>query len=342
MKIFKLYIKTIVSILFVITFLSTSTANSLDKFNKADRVSDYFSGILLLNENQYGKSFNFLKKLDGLENSHVNYSIKYLYSLVNSGNLKKAFDYSKKLEKKKLENFESQLIIGIFYLKNSNIDLANKYFLKAKKNSPRSILNKYLSSTLYVWSNLADYDLNQATSKLKALDERFENLKKIQHVFLNCYFNSSNTNNLFEELVSNKKTDFSRYNYFYASTAVNSGKKAKAKEIINSALKLYPRNLLLNQYKIDLKKSKNINNFNCKNKEHVIAEILYITSNALSSQSIYPLSDFYLNLAKYLNKDFHSYDTLLAENFYKVNNFEEAKKVYINLSKKVKHFSGIL
>ena len=338
MKIFKLYIKTIVSILFVITFLSTSTANSLDKFNKADRVSDYFSGILLLNENQYGKSFNFLKKLDGLENSHVNYSIKYLYSLVNSGNLKKAFDYSKKLEKQKLENFESQLIIGIFYLKNSNIDLANKYFLKAKKNSPRSILNKYLSSTLYVWSNLADYDLNQATSKLKALDERFENLKKIQHVFLNCYFNSSNTNNLFEELVSNKKTDFSRYNYFYASTAVNSGKKAKAKEIINSALKLYPRNLLLNQYKIDLKKSKNINNFNCKNKEHVIAEILYITSNALSSQSIYPLSDFYLNLAKYLNKDFHSYDTLLAENFYKVNNFEEAKKVYINLSKKGKAF----
>ena len=338
MKIFKLYIKTIVSILFVITFLSTSTANSLDKFNKADRVSDYFSGILLLNENQYGKSFNFLKKLDGLENSHVNYSIKYLYSLVNSGNLKKAFDYSKKLEKQKLENFESQLIIGIFYLKNSNIDLANKYFLKAKKNSPRSILNKYLSNTLYIWSNLADYDLNQATSKLKALDERFENLKKIQHVFLNCYFNSSNTNNLFEELVSNKKTDFSRYNYFYASTAVNLGKKAKAKEIINSALKLYPRNLLLNQYKIDLKQSKNINNFNCKNKEHVIAEILYITSNALSSQSIYPLSDFYLNLAKYLNKDFHSYDTLLAENFYKVNNFEEAKKVYINLSKKGKAF----
>ena len=230
MKIFKLYIKTIVSILFVITFLSTSTANSLDKFNKADRVSDYFSGILLLNENQYGKSFNFLKKLDGLENSHVNYSIKYLYSLVNSGNLKKAFDYSKKLEKQKLENFESQLIIGIFYLKNSNIDLANKYFLKAKKNSPRSILNKYLSSTLYVWSNLADYDLNQATSKLKALDERFENLKKIQNVFLNCYFNSSNTNNLFEELVSNKKTDFSRYNYFYASTAVNSGKKQKQKK----------------------------------------------------------------------------------------------------------------
>ena len=112
----------------------------------------------------------------------------------------------------------------------------------------------------------------------------------------------------------------------------------EAKKIINSALKSYPRNLLLNQYKIDLNQGNNTSSFNCKNKEHVIAEILYITSNALSSQSIYPLSDFYLNLAKYLNKDFHSYDTLSAENFYKNDNFENAKKVYNKLSKKGKAF----
>ena len=68
-------------------------------------------------------------------------------------------------------------------------------------------------------------------------------------------------------------------------------------------------------------------------------KILYITSNALSSQSIYPLSNFYLNLAKYLNEDFHSYDTLLAENFYKINNFDTAKKIYNNLSKKGEAFN---
>ena len=37
-----------------------------------------------------------------------------------------------------------------------------------------------------------------------------------------------------------------------------------AKEIVNSALKLYPRNLLLNQYKKDLNKNKNDSSFNCK------------------------------------------------------------------------------
>ena len=338
MKIFKLYIKIITLVLIVIGFFYTSSVKSLDKFNKADRISDYFSGILLLNENKYEKSANFFKRLNGLESSHANYSVKYLYSLVNSGNIKKAVDYSKKLEKQKMDIFESQLILGIFYLKNSDWELAQKYFLKARTFDPRFILNKYLSNSLYNWASLESSDLIQATSDLKKLDKRFDNLKKIQNVFLNCYFNSSTTSNLFKELLANKKTDFSRYNYFYATFAFNNGNINKAKEIINSALELYPRNLLLNQYKLNLNKGNNTSNFNCKNKKHNIAEILYVTSNALSSQSIFPLSDYYLNLAKYLNQDFHSYDTLLAENFYNVSNFMEAKKVYRNLGSKGKAF----
>ena len=338
MKIFNFNLKIIIQILFVIIFFSTSPAKSLDKFNKSDRISDYFSGILLLNDNQYERSFSFFKKLNGLEASHINYSIKYLYSLVNSGNIKEAFNYSKKLEKQKLDSFESHLVTGIFYLKNSDIDLAQKYFLKAKSKNSRFILNNFVSYSLYSWSNLDNYDLLQASLELEKIDQRFENLKKIQTVFLNCYFNSSNTNSLFEELVSNEKTDFSRYNYFYASFAAASKKIDKAKDIVNTALKSYPRNLLLNQYKLDLNQGNYISSFDCNNKGHVIAEILYITSNALSSQSIYSLSNFYLNLAKYLNEEFHSYDTLLAENFYKIDSFEAAKKIYDNLGKKGKAF----
>ena len=339
MKIFKFNLKTIGQILFVIIFLSTTPAKSLDKFNKAERVSDYFSGILLLNDNQYEQSFNFFKKLNGLENSHINYSVKYLYSLVNSGNIREAFNYSRKLEKKKLDTFESHLITGIFHLKNSNTDLAQKYFLKAKNKRSRFILNNYVSNSLHNWSNLNNLNLNQATSELNKIDERFQNLKSIQNVFLNCFFNSPNTENLFIKLTSDEKIDFSRYKYFYASYVANSEKISEAKKIVKSAIKLYPRNLLLNQYKLDLDKNKNISVFDCKKEAHVISEILYITANALSSQSIYPLSNFYLNLAKFLNDDFHSYDTLLAENFYKIDNYTKAKKIYNNLSKRGKAFS---
>ncbi len=331
MKHFNLNFKIIGQILFVIIILSTSSAKSLDKFNKGERVAEYFSGMLLLNDNQYNSSLKYLKKLNGLEKSHINYSIKYLYSLINSGNFKEAFNYSIKLEKQKLDSFESDLISGIFHLKNSNNNLAKKYFLKAKNRNSRFILNNYVSSSLYNWSTLND--LTQAESNLKKLDNRFENFKKIQNIFLNCFFESPKTDYLFTELTSNQNTDFSRYNYFYASYASSKGNFQDAKKIIVFALNLHPRNLLLNQYKIDLKENKNILIFDCKKSTDVVAEILYITANALSSQSLYSLSNFYLNLAKYLNEDFHSYDTLLAENFYKTDNFIKAKKIYNNLSK---------
>ena len=331
MKLFDFSFKTIGQIFFVIIFLSTSSAKSLDKFNKAKDVSNYFSGILLLNDNQYEDSFKHLKKLSGLENSHVSYSVKYLYSLVNSGNLKEAFNYSKKLEEQKLDSFESNLISGIFYLKSEDTDLAKKYFLKAKIKSEKFILNNYVSNSLYNWSNLSN--LNQATRDLEKIDQRFENLKKIQNVFLHCYFDSPSTDNLFTEITSNSKTDFSRYNYFHASYSVSTGGIKNAKKIIESALMLYPRNLLLNQFKNDLYENKNISAFNCKREMQVVAEILYITANALSSQSIYPQSNFFLNLSKYFNEDFISYDALLAENFYKIGDFKKAKKIYYNLGK---------
>ena len=170
MGIFKLYLKIIGQILFVIIFFSTLEAKNLDKFNNADRLSNYFSGILLLNDNQYNKSFKFLKRLNGLEEIHINYSIKYLYSLVNSGNLIEAFNYSKNLEKQKLDSFESNLVAGVFYLKNSNLELAEKYFLKAKNQNSKFVLNNYISSSLHNWSSLKDRNINNATIELKKLD----------------------------------------------------------------------------------------------------------------------------------------------------------------------------
>ena len=78
MHIFNLSLKIIGHILFVIIFFSTLEAKTLNKFQKADYVSDYFLGMLLLNDNQYNESLKFLHKLNGLEKNHINYSTKYL------------------------------------------------------------------------------------------------------------------------------------------------------------------------------------------------------------------------------------------------------------------------
>ena len=333
MPIFKKHLKITGQFLFVTIFIffSTLQAKDFDKFNKAENIADYFSGVLLFNQSKYKDSYKHLKKLDGLEQSHFAFSSKYLYSLVNSGNLNQAFIFSKKLEKDQQGSFETDIIIGIYHLKNSKFDISNKYFLKAKNRNSVSILDNYIAETLYIWSNLRNQNLEKSKLNLNQLDGRFTNLKKIQNAFLHCFYNSPRTDQLFKNLISGSQIDFSRYNYFHAKYLDSIGSKNEAAKIIEESLKQYPRNLLLNQYKDDQDNLNNSFEFDCKKENHVAAELLYIGANALSSQSIYYLSNFYLNLSKYLNKDFHAYDTLLAENFYNVGDLIAAKKIYKRL-----------
>ncbi len=333
MNIFKLRLKITSLIIIVTVFVTFSTLNAknFDTYYKAGKVADYFTGILLLNKSQYDDSYKYLKKLDGLEKNHSNFSSIYLYTLINSKKFNQAFAYSKKLEKNDQESFESNIITGIYYSKNNKNELAKKYFLKAKEKSPKTILDNYLINSLYSWSDLKGKNIEEAISNLQKLDERFPNLKKIQNAFLYSFFGHGDAENFFNELTSEQKTDFSRYNYFYAKYLHSLGKVQEAKKILNSSLKKYPRNLLLNQYKLDLENSENNFSFDFKKETNIIAEILYIVANAFSSQSIYSASNFYLNLSKYLNKDFHAFDTLMAENFYNIDDLVNSKKIYESL-----------
>ena len=185
MYIFKKLFKITAGISFVIIFIffSTLQAKNLDKFNKAQSISDYFLGILHLSENPYSKSNDFLKKLDGLESSHQNYSTKYLFSLVNSGKLSQAFHYSNKLERESKDSYVSDLITGVYLLGNSKFKKSKNYFLKAKNRETNSVLEYYIANSLFIWSDLDQKNFDNAKIDLNKLDARFENLQKIQTVF---------------------------------------------------------------------------------------------------------------------------------------------------------------
>jgi tetratricopeptide (TPR) repeat protein len=332
MKNLKFQFKLILFFLIFLNFFNLLFAKNIDKFSNSKDLSSYFSGIIAIKDNQYQTSYNYLKSLNNLEESHYPYSQYYLYSLVTLKKLKDAESYSRNLEKKKLDNFESNLVSGLYYLEKKNLNQAKIYFDKLKNLSQPGTIQNLLSSSLNSWSNFNDVSI--ALSSLKSLPSRFENIKNIQEVFAYCYFDSDRTDEEFNKLTNNSNINYSRYHFFHVNYLMSKGDRLKAKKILQSSINLYPTNLILNQLHVDLnQKQKNSDEFDCKKINHVIAEILYIVANGLSAQANYTASNFYLNLAKHLNSNFLSFEILYAENLEAIGQYPEAIKSYKKIKK---------
>jgi tetratricopeptide (TPR) repeat protein len=335
MKNLKAQFKLIICVLLFLNTFNILAAKNIDQFNKAKNLTSYFSGILAIYDNKYQKSYEYLKSLNNLEDSHYAYSQYYRYSLIALKKFTDAKNYSKKLEKKKIDNFESNLVSAVYYLKREDFDKTSIYFEKLKNKSEPGTIENLLSTSLNSWINLKTANnISSAINLLEGIPKRFENLKKIQKTFAYCYFDSNQTEEMFRSLTSSPDINYSRYFFFHINYLISKNKEEKAKKILESSLNLYPKNLILNQLKVNHEqKTTHSNQFDCKKIEHIIAEIFYIVSNGLSVQKNYVASNFYLNLAKYLNPNFTSFETLRAENFFNMNEYNASKKTYYKIQK---------
>ena len=324
------FLVTILYTLIVTVAFNSSYAKNLDFNYNAKNIANYFSALLSFDDFNYQKSENFFKKINDSKKNNTNQSSKYIQSLVNSGKYIEAERYSKGLENKKKSNFESKLILGLSEFKKGNYVRAKKYFNELEKNQEHLAVSRILKISLNIWSSIQE----EGILSIQNIPERYRNFKVIQNALAHCFFNTSETNKVFNEILNNEKDNFSRYYFFYADYLLNQNKNLEAEKIINFASKKYPKNLLINQLKKTyFEKEKNYNNFDCENKNHIIAEIFYVISNALSTQTNYELSNFYVNLSKYLNPKFSSYNSLLGENFFVLKKYEKSKKIFIELSK---------
>ena len=125
-----LLIYFLLQIFFFISIPNLVYAKTLDKYNKSEKISSYFSGIISLYDNEYLNSFNYLKTLEGLENSHKFYSQIYQHTLVNLRKFDKVYSYSTKIVKDNPDDFQSNLIIGTYHLKKKQYYKALNYFEK--------------------------------------------------------------------------------------------------------------------------------------------------------------------------------------------------------------------
>jgi tetratricopeptide (TPR) repeat protein len=336
MKNLKVQFKYLIYLLLLLNIVNFAHTKDIDKFLNENDITNYFSGIVAINENQYQDSYYYLKDLNNLEQSHYNYSQYFQYSLITLKKFREAVNYSKKLEENKIDNFESNLISAVYYLKSQDQAKSSYYIEQLIDKSQPGTIQNLVSSSLNSWVNIKNQpNLESSLKLLDSIPRNFENLKKIQKVFVYCYFDSNKTGNVFRELFANPNIDFSRYIFFYVNYLLKKDDtKEEAENILQDSLKQYPKNLILNQLNVDIEQNRKTNNqFDCSEPNQVIAEMLYVVANALAAQSNYVASNFYLNLANYLNPNFQSYTTLYAENFYNIEEFDKAKELYMEIQK---------
>ena len=329
------YFKKNIYLVFLYINISLISVTVFDNNAKAsyskDDVFNYFSGIVALSQNNTTSGFKYLKKINSLKNVHYNYNIKFLRSLVLLNKFDEAFSFSKEVWDEEILYFDADLLLGLNYFIKKDFINAEKYFSRLNKFSKYNLfLDDFLGNVLLGWVKASKNDMEGALAYHEKIPDRYKKLKKIQNALLQCYFDTPQTANSFEQLIDNQEYS-SRYSFFLVNYLIHKNDNTTAKEIIQKGREEYSSNLLIKQSedffkKGEYKKIKKI--FNCKNPRDSIAEILYVMANIYSANENYNLSNFYLNLSFFFNNKFLPNKILLAENFFYLKKFELAKKNY--------------
>ena len=325
----------IISLLLII-FLIEPTAFAKDKKIQysSKNISNYFSGIVSVSKNYNNRAFKHLKKVQLLKNRHSQFNIEFIRTLVLIEKFDEAFAFSKNVWTEEEFFFEADLLLGLNFLIKEDYINAEKHFERLNKISRYNLFFKdFMGNVLIAWSKAAQNDKEDSFKYLEKIPNSYNQLTKIQNIFLQCYFDSNETNKLFEELIQSEDYNFSRYNFFLTNYLLHKNKTIEAKKTIQNARKKYNSNLLIKQAENFLyKENKEIKNFfDCKNPKDSLSEFFYVIANLYSSEKDYQLSNFYLKISFFLNNKFLTNKALLAENFFYQKKYEPAIEIYHSL-----------
>ena len=301
------------------------------RYSKED-ISSYFSGIISANQSNNDKAFDYLKKTKSLKNKHSRFNSEYIRTLILIEKFEQAFAFSKNVWVNDEFIFEADLLFGLNYFINEDYINAEKHFKRLNKISEYNIFySDFIGNVLTAWSKASQGDKEES---FKLIEKTPYQIKKIQNIFLQCYFSDHQTKKSFEKLVNDKSYNFSRYNFFLANYLLFNNKIKEAETVITNSRKEYNSNLLIKQTENFLlnNKNKEIKNFfNCKNPNDSLAEFFYIIANLYASEKDYKLSNFYIKLSIFLNNKFLPNKTLLAENYYYQKKENLSKNIYQSL-----------
>ena len=311
-----------------------SKSNSFDDFDRED-LSNYFSGIVAFENKNISEAFNFFKSTKGLINDHDLFLQRYANSMILDNNVAQAINIIKKNENQDNSKFfEAYILLALDSLKKNNFDQVDRYLDKslpfANNDGFKLVIFETLKQFVYVFKE----------GKIQSQKKNYGNLTYISEIFQRCYLNDEKTGSLFFNLINNSDGDYSRYIHFYLNYLISIGNFKEA-ENIASDLNIINTPILLSQTKLWIE-NKNFDEFekifSCKNSNDLVGEFLFLISNLYSSQNDFQNSNIYLNLSNYLNPKFKLNLSLVAENYYLNNDFDNAKNILKNFEEKYQFY----
>ena len=118
-------IKKIKLILIVVVFISINeiaiTKENNLEYNKKD-VKNYLLGLVNLKENNFEKSYEYLRSVNTLKGVHTNYNTEYIRSLILLNKFDDAFAFANNIWKEDELLFEADLLLGIKHFINEDYE----------------------------------------------------------------------------------------------------------------------------------------------------------------------------------------------------------------------------
>ena len=300
-----------------------------------ENISNYFSGVISVNQDYNNEAFKHLKKVKSLRNRHSRFNIAFIRTLILLDKFEQAFAFSKSVWSDDEFLFEADLLLGLNYFIKEDYVNAEKHFERLNKISQYSLFfDDFTSNVLIAWSKASQGNKEASFKFIEKVPKSYRHLKNTQNIFLQCYFDDAQTTKSFEKLIYDKDYNFSRYNFFLANYLLFNNKTIEAKKIIKNSRKKYNSNLLIKQtesFFLNHEYEKVKNFFNCKNPKDSLGEFFYVIANLHSSENDYQLSNFYMKISLFLNNKFLMNKALLAENYYYQKKNELSKNIYQSL-----------
>ena len=336
----KFLIKKIYIILFLLIIAliqNKALARDSKILYTSENVSNYFSGIVSINNNSNKKALKYLEKVEPLKKIHSKFNIRFIRTLVLLEEFNKAFVFSESVWDENELFFEADLLLGLDSFISKDYKNAEKHFQRLNKISRYNVIfADLISNVLLAWNNASQDNKEESFKSLEKIPKPYLQFTKTQNSFLKCYFDSKDTQDIFEEIIEDKNYNFSRYNFFLANYLLFENKEIEAKKIIKRGREKYSSNILIKEvenFLLNEKKEKIKNFFNCKNPKDSLAEFFYVIANLYATEEEYQLSNFYLKISLFLNKKFLTNNALLAENFYYQKKYQHSKDVYKSLKR---------